>query len=102
MELEIETKCPSQVFGGVNPFLPSTKAALRARDVVKRCPCATLSVGVRVRGSCYLYIGGWMVGFHFMDEEICKEMLRPHQQVHRVMILLEPEINSRTFLVVGL
>lgn len=44
-----------------------------------------------------------MVGFHFMDEEICKEMLSPHQQVHRViMILLEPEINSRTFLVVGL
>lgn len=44
-----------------------------------------------------------MVGFHFMNEEICKEMLSPHQQVHRViMILLEPEINFRIFLVVGL
>ena len=43
-----------------------------------------------------------MVGFHFMDEEICKEMLSPHPQVHRViMILLEPEINSRTLLGVG-
>lgn len=44
-----------------------------------------------------------MVGFHFMDEEISKEMLSTHQQVHGViMILLELEINSRTFLVVGL